>query len=256
MKACFCQFGLGWLISIFALLTLYGNIELVFGQSSPPSANPHPQLFREIETSLKVEPGSTVVEFTITNRSQDTRYVLVPLDLTPYRIRLTTKHGSAIAMTPKGKYDLTEPAAGSVRGVLLETGVPWTHKIDLGPLFEFPKNEEVRCEVSRHVRFNHPDIKQGEIEWIPFPPVIIRTGSPMARSAMNPAPEFQESAAEVAHSFIGPSSQPPMHSDALKNAPTTLTGDTSGSSTPWSIIILVMIVAAAGLLWLLVKKWR
>ena len=105
-------------MSIFALLSLSGNVELAFGQSASRSANPPRQLFREIETSLKLEPGSTVVEFTITNRSQDTRYVLVPLDLTPYRIRLTTKDGLAIAMTPKGRHDLIEPAAGSVRGVL------------------------------------------------------------------------------------------------------------------------------------------
>jgi hypothetical protein len=163
-------------MSIFALLALSGNAELAFGQSAPRSANPSPQLFREIETSLKLEPGSAVVEFTITNRSQDTRYLLVPLDLTPYRIRLTTKRGLAIAMTPKGRHDLTEPAAGSVRGVSLETGIPWTCKMDLGPLFEFPKDEEVRCEVSRHVRFNHPEIQPGDIEWIPFPPVIIRVG--------------------------------------------------------------------------------
>jgi len=254
MNTCFYQFGLRWLMSSLAVLTWSANVEQVSGQSSSANENPHTYLFREIETSIKVEPGSTVVEFTITNRSQNTRYVLVPLDLTPYRIRLTTKEGTPVAMTQKGRHDLSEPAAGSVRGISLETGVPWTYKIDLGPLFYFPKGEDVRCEVSRHVRFNHPDIKPGDIEWIPFPPVNIRSGSPVSTPTTESALELQGSAKENTRDFVEPSAGPSIRSDAFKNGPAIPPGQTPTSSTPWSVIVVVLVVAATGLLWLLVKK--
>lgn len=249
MNTCLHQLGLRSLIFCLALLCLSGIVGLAFGQSSSPGENQRSHLFREIETSLKVEPGSTVVEFTITNRSQDTRYLLVPLDLTPFRINLTAKGGGPLAMTPKGRHDLTEPGAGSMRIISLKAGVPWTYKIDLGPLFEFPKNEDVHCEVSRHVRFNDPDVRPGDMEWIPFPPAIIRTGSPIAPPTTNSTPKIHTPAPKVVQKSAEPESQSPLHADA----PAMPASHGSTSSPPWSIL-WVLVVGAAGLLWLLVKK--
>lgn len=253
MNTCFCHFDLRWVTAIVALLILSGKAPLAFGQNFPSSENPRSQLFREIETNLKVETGSTVIELTITNRSQDTRYLIVPLDLTPYRIKLTAKDGETVAMTPKGKHELTEPAAGSMRVIWLEMGVPWTYKIDLGPLFAFPEGEDVICEVSRHVRFNHPDVKPGDIEWIAFPPATIRTRSPVSPPATKSAPEFQRSEPKAISSYTESGPQREMRSGLPADAPTKSVNHDPLSSTPWSVIV-VLIVAALGLLWLLLKR--
>ena len=77
-------------------------------------------------------------------------------------------------------------------------------------------------------------------------------------AALNPSPKTTTGTAETQTTETTPTPKPPVvQPPAPKNVPTTLTTSTPSeaptSSTPWSIIV-ILIMAATGLLWLLVKK--
>ena len=137
---------------------------------------------------IEVQPKSLTIQLTITNRSAEKRYLVIPLDLTHFRIRLTDEQGRPLKMTVRGVEDLTEPAAGSVTGVELNRDQPWSTSIDLGRLFEFPEKGVIRCEVRRVVNFTEPlKKKPSEKEWMTFPPVniVIDADSPAATDRKN-----------------------------------------------------------------------
>lgn len=132
---------------------------------------------RDLEMEIALNHKSRIIQLSITNHSPEKRFIVTPLDLTLFRIRLSDENGRPLKMTARGVQDLTEPAIGSVRTTELRNGNPVSDSIDLSRLFEFPQKGEVRCEVSRLVHFTEP-MKQhpAEKEWVKFPPVTLVIG--------------------------------------------------------------------------------
>lgn len=166
---------------------LMSGIEAV-GQSLPTNQSTNAGNVRQMEAKIEGTPGFKSVKVFLTNLAVEDRYLLVPYDLMPYRIKLTTAEGRELTLTPKGKKEFT-PSGGSMRMTVLERGKMWCETINLVSLFEFPESGEVRCEVARHVFFTHPDVKPSDKEWISFPPIMLPSGlpaSPLSPSARKP----------------------------------------------------------------------
>ncbi|MDZ4404916.1 hypothetical protein [Prosthecobacter sp.] len=238
------------------IFACFGLISL-FGQSVPLDNPARVNVFRDVETKLEVIPTSKTIRVIITNRANETRYVMFPPDLMPYRIKLTTADGHALAMTPQGQKKLTRPAGGgSMRGISLETGVPWSHSIDLEPLFQFPEQGEVRCEVSRHIFFTHPDIRPADKEWLPFPPVMLPSGKPAPEPKSQAGASSPPATQPAATSGDDAGTAEPSPTKPKATAPTVTIMPTSmeaTASTPWSVVAMI-VAAAIGLLWLVLKK--
>ena len=108
----------------------------------------------------------------------------MPLDLMSYRIKLTSSDGKELEMTSKGRKELVDPhPIGSMRLTTLKTDVPWSEIINIEHLFQFPEQGEVRCEVSRHILFTHPNVKPRDDEWISFPSIMLPSGKPAPEHA-------------------------------------------------------------------------
>lgn len=165
--------------------------QLICADSLPKVPASARQTVRDLEMKIELKPPqSKTVELTITNRTPEPRFLRVPLDLTLFRINLTDENGKLLKMTHKGVTYLTEPAIGSVMLYVLENGKPRSTSIDLGPLFDFPPDGTIRCEVSRRVHFANPREHPLESEWMKFPPVNILLGTaippPIPRRASAP----------------------------------------------------------------------
>lgn len=141
-------------------------------------------MIRDLDMKIEVKPGSKSVELTITNHSALSRFLWGPPDLNVYRIGLTDANGLLLKTTRKGHAELNEPSAGTIRMNELKNGELRITSIDLGPLFEFPQDGTIRCEISRLVHFTNPLKKPSESEWVKFPPVNILLG----RAVPSPAP--------------------------------------------------------------------
>ncbi|MDZ4404356.1 hypothetical protein [Prosthecobacter sp.] len=221
-----------------------------FGQMASLNHPLQSHVIRAVETKIEMVPNSKTIRVTITNHVKESRYLLMPLDLMSYRIKLTTSDGKELEMTSKGRKELVDPyPIGSMRLATLKTDVPWNESINLEPLFQFPEQGEVRCEVSRHILFTHPNDKPRDAEWISFPPIMLPSGNPapksvdQAKTILSPVRKTTEPLSTKS-SFTKhdtPESTPAAASEKLT------------SSMRWRIII-VLIVAATGLLWLMLKK--
>ena len=149
-------------------------------------------VMREVETKVEIVPSSKKISVIITNHAKEPRYLLMPLDLMSYRIKLTSSDGKELEMTSKGRKELVDPyPIGSMRLTTLKTDVPWSEIINIEHLFQFPEQGEVRCEVSRHILFTHPNDKPRDDEWISFPPIMLPSGKPASEHANHPSPSPQ-----------------------------------------------------------------
>ena len=169
---------MGFAISCFAL----PPAPLICDDGAKPkpdaSVSPH-HTIRDLDMKVEVKPGSKTVKLTITNHSAPSRFLWGPPDLNVYRISLMDANGLPLKTTRKGHAELTEPSAGTIRVNELKNGESRSTSIDLGPLFEFPQDATIRCEISRLVHFTDPRTKPAESEWIQFPPVNIVLGNAM-----------------------------------------------------------------------------
>jgi len=153
---------------------------------------------REVETKIERVSSSKNISVVITNHAKEPRYLLMPLDLMSYRIKLTTSDGKELEMNTKGRKELVDPyPIGSMRMTTLKTDVPWSEIINIEHLFQFPEQGMVRCEVSRHILFTHPNDKHRDDEWISFPPIMLPSGKPDTEPANHPrstSPQVKQSA--------------------------------------------------------------
>ena len=112
-----------------------------------------------------------------------------------------------------------------------------------------PRAYLIQSSLAHLSGINHPVISQ-------LADVYMRSGDEWTKSA---AQALKDSVREKQHRALEkdtspvPTQQPPIPKEPEAKSTTSSPGEEPASSTPWSIIV-VLIVAALGLLWLLLKR--